>query len=209
MGTQRNTISVVFLAIVLSGGGGAEIVCARAKNLAPVLEPIRKKYELPAIAGAVILDGRTAAWGATGLRKVGSDVKVTRNDKFHIGSGTKAMTATIIAMLVERGKLQWDTTLAAALEDKIDGMHPDYRNVTLRHLLAHRGRLPPSERSWPKGKSFMDMHNLPGPPMQQRLAYAEMMLSQEPETKHGSRYVYSNAGYAIAGVIAEQAMNTS
>lgn len=207
MGTRRNIISVVLLTIVLSAVGGAEVLYSRSKNLAGVLEPIRKKYDLPALAGAVILQGRTAAWGATGLRKVGSNVKVTRNDKFHIGSCTKAMTATLIAMLVERGKLQWDTTLATALEDKVEGMHPDYDSVTLKHLLAHRAGLPPANQSWPKGKSFMDMHNLPGSAMQQRLAYARMMLRQEPEAKPGTKYVYSNAGYAIVGVIAEQAIN--
>ncbi|MHC4890495.1 MAG: serine hydrolase domain-containing protein, partial [Planctomycetota bacterium] len=210
MGTQRNTISMVFLTAVLSVTGRAEVLYARSRNLAPLLEPIRKKYSLPALAAAVILDGRTAAWGATGLRKVGSNVKVTHNDKFHIGSCTKAMTATIIVMLVERSKLRWDTTLAEAFRDMADDMHPDYGNITLKHLLAHRAGFPPSNpnRSWPKGKSFLDMHNLPGSAMQQRLVYARMMLCQEPEVKPGTKYVYSDAGYAIAGVIAEQAMNT-
>jgi CubicO group peptidase (beta-lactamase class C family) len=173
-----------------------------------VLEPIRKKYNLPAMAAAVILNGRTVGLGATGLRKVGSDVKVTSEDKFHLGSCTKTMTATLIGIIVEQGKLQWDTTLASALPDLAEDIHSEYRNVTLKHLLAHRAGLPPPERTWPKGKSFMDMHNLPGPPMQQRLAYARMMLCQEPEAMPGTKYIYSNAGYTIAGVIAEQTMNT-
>ena len=172
----------------------------------PLLEQIRKKYGLPALAGAVILQGQTAACGATGFRKDGNDVKVTPNDKFHIGSCTKAMTATIIAMLVERGKLRWDITLSSALPDMADEMHPDYRNVTLSHLLDHRGGLPSKHRSWPEGKSFMDMHNLDGPAMKQRAAYARMILREEPEAKPGTTYIYSNAGYSIAGVIAEQAM---
>jgi len=140
--------------------GHVEALYARSKNLGPLLEPIREKYDLPALAGAVILQGRTTAWGVTGVRKIGSDVKVTSNDKFHIGSCTKAMTATIIAMLVERGKLKWETTLIEAFPDMADDMCPDYRDVTLKHILAHRGGLPSANRSWPKGKSFMDMHNL-------------------------------------------------
>ncbi len=197
--------------VVLSVGRGTEILYARSgrsKNLYPVLEPIRKKYNLPAIAAVVILNGRTAASGATGLRKVGSDVKVTCDDKFHLGSCTKTITATLIGMLVERGKLRWDITLAEAFPNIMESMHPVYRNVTLQHLLAHRASLPPSKQTWPKGKSFMDMHNLPGPPMQQRLAYAEMILRQEPEAKPGTKYIYSNAGYTIAGIIAEQTMDT-
>lgn len=175
-------------------------------DIGPLLEPIRQKYQLPALAGAVILGGRTVAWGATGFRKDGNDVKVTPNDKFHLGSCTKAMTATVIAMLVERGKLKWDTTLAEAFPDMVDEMHPGYREISLKHLLAHRGGLPPANRSFPKGKSFMDMHNLPGYAMDQRLAYVRMMLGQEPESEPGTQYIYSNAGYSVAGVMAERAM---
>jgi CubicO group peptidase (beta-lactamase class C family) len=87
-----------------------------------------------------------------------------------------------------------------------DEMHPDYRNVTLRHLLDHRGGMPSKYRSWPEGKSFTDMHNLEGTAMEQRLTYARMILREEPEAKPGTEYIYSNAGYSIAGVIVEQTM---
>ncbi len=208
MGMQLNTIYAILLAIVLSVSGRTDVLYARSRNLTPLLEPIRKKYDLPALAGAVILQGQTAALGVSGVRKIGSDVKVTSDDKFHIGSCTKAMTATIIAILVERGKLKWDTTLIEAFPDMVGEMHPDYRDVTLKHILAHRGGLPSANRSWPKGKSFMDMHNLPGSAMEQRLAYARMILSQELEARPGTKYIYSNAGYSIAGAMAEQAIKT-
>jgi CubicO group peptidase (beta-lactamase class C family) len=205
---ERKTTVAVFLTIVLSLGGRTEVLYADSKELVEVIEPIRKKYALPAMAWAVIMQGQTTAWGATGFRKAGNNVQVTSNDKFHIGSCTKAMTATIIAMLVERGKLRWGITLSEAFPDMAKEMHPDYRNVTLSHLLDHRGGLPPANKSWPKDKSFMDMYNLPGSAMEQRMAYARMILRQEPEAKPGKKYIYSNAGYSIAGVIAEQAMKT-
>ncbi|MGB2808246.1 MAG: serine hydrolase domain-containing protein [Sedimentisphaerales bacterium] len=214
MGTKRNAIFPGFLAIILPVAGCAEVAhitpqeeaYTGSSDLGLLLEPIRQRYGLPAMAAAVILDERAIVWDATGVRKTGNDVKVTPNDKFHIGSCTKAMTATIIAMLVERGKLRWDITLSSALPDMADEMHPGYRNVTLRHLLDHRGGLPSKHRSWPDGKSFTDMHNLDGPAMEQRAAYARMILRQEPEAKPGTTYIYSNAGYSVAGVIAEQAM---
>jgi CubicO group peptidase (beta-lactamase class C family) len=208
MSTQRNIIYLGFLTTIMFLSVHVEVLYARPRNLGPLLEPIRKKYGLPAMAGAVILQGRTASWGATGVRKIGSDVKVTSNDKFHIGSCTKSMTATIIAILVEHGKLKWETTLIEAFPDMANDIHPDYRDVTLKHILAHRGGLPSANRSWPKGKTFMDMHNLGGSAMEQRAAYARMILSQEPEAKPGTKYIYSNAGYSIAGAMAERAMKT-
>lgn len=206
MTAKRNTICLLLLTALLASTGHTAVRRSGARNLAHLLEPIREKYDLPALAAAVIVDGKTAAWGATGFRRYGTDVKVTSQDEFHIGSCTKAMTATLIAMLVDRGKLSWDTTLAQALPELAQDMHPDYRAVTLRHLLAHRAGLPPAEKSWPKGKSFEDMHNLPGSTTDQRLAYAKMMLAQKPEAKPGEKYIYSNAGYSILGLIAERRM---
>ncbi|MBN2271174.1 MAG: beta-lactamase family protein [Sedimentisphaerales bacterium] len=207
MRIERNIALLLTLAALLTASPRVQARYTRSPTLAPFLEPIREKYDLPALAAAVIVDGKTAAWDATGFRRYGTDVRVTAEDKFHIGSCTKAMTATLVAMLVDRGKLSWDTTLAQALPELAEDMHPDYRDVTLRHLLAHRAGLAPSDRSWPKEKSFMDMHNLPGTATDQRLAYAKMMLAQEPEAKPGEKYIYSNAGYSILGLIAERAMN--
>ncbi|MCD6394207.1 MAG: beta-lactamase family protein [Planctomycetes bacterium] len=176
-----------------------------AANIADILEPIRKEYKLPALAAVVVSKGKVIGLGAVGERKYKSGVSVTTNDRFHLGSCTKAMTATMIGMLVERGKLRWDMTLAEALPGL--AMNDGYRLVTIRHLLAHRAGLP--NASWPSGKTFMDMHKLPGNPRQQRLTYAKLMLNQKPQAKPGEKYVYSNAGFAIAGVIAEEATDTA
>ncbi len=178
------------------------VFAADANDLAPLLEPIRTQYQLPALAAAVIKDGKLYAVGAAGVRKASDKTPVTANDQFHLGSCTKAITATLIGILIDQGKLTWQMTLADAFPDI--SMHPDYRAVTIAQLLAHRGGFPPPERSWPKGKSFMDMHTLPGPPMQQRLEYTRLMLAQPPAVQPGTDYLYSNAGYAVAGAIAEQ-----
>lgn len=214
MNTKRNVIFLCFVAILLPFAGCAELTHtpshedakSSTHGIGVLLEPIRQRYDLPAMAAAVIVDGDTIVWDATGLRKAGSKVEVTPNDKFHIGSCTKAMTATLIAILVEKDKLRWDITLSEAFPDMIDEMHHDYRNVTLRHLLDHRGGLPSKYRSWPEGKSFTDMHNLEGSAMEQRLTYARMVLREESEARPGTEYIYSNAGYSIAGVIAEQSL---
>lgn len=184
-------------------------LCAPAESrIIPVIESVHQAYDLPAVAAAVVLDGRLCAVAATGVRKAGTEVKVAPADAFHVGSCTKAMTATLIAILVERGALRWDATLAELLGDLATDMQPAFRAVTVRHLLAHRAGLPAAQASWPAGMSFRNVHNLPGSPMQQRLAYTRLMLRQAPVTTPGETYLYSNAGYAIAGAVAEQIMKT-
>ncbi len=178
-----------------------------SKDLKSLLEPIRKQYNLPALAALVIVDGNIAGLGATGLRKIGTDSHSTIDDQFHLGSCTKAMTATLVGILVEQDKLQWQTTLKEAFPDLLDDMHPAYHDVTLEQLLAHRGGFPPAHQSWPIGKTFMDVHKLSGEPMQQRFEYIKLMLRQPPVAKPGSQFMYSNAGYSIAGVMAERVTN--
>src|SRR5262245_2077398 len=77
------------------------------ESLDALLEPIRAKHNVPALAAAFVRPEGTVAAGAVGVRKSGGTEAVTLDDRFHIGSCTKAMTATLIAILVERGKLNW------------------------------------------------------------------------------------------------------
>src|SRR5690349_14864330 len=76
-----------------------------------------------------------------GVRKRGTAERITLDDRFHLGSCTKAMTATLVAMLVEEGKLNWTTTLGELFADTVKPMHPVWEKVTLRQVLAHRAGL--------------------------------------------------------------------
>jgi Beta-lactamase class C and other penicillin binding proteins len=75
-----------------------------------------------------------------GFRKNGGTEKVTVDDKFHLGSVTKSMTATVAAMLVEQGKISWTTTIGEAFPELKSEIHPDYLGVTLEQLLSHAER---------------------------------------------------------------------
>lgn len=117
------------------------------------------------------------------------------------------MTATLIAMLVEEGKLAWNTTVAETFPEFRDTMQPDFRSVTLKQLLSHHGGFP--EHSWPLGKTFQEIHALPGDARLQRHAYAALALSDKPAATPGTKFIYSNMGYAIAGAMAEKVTGTA
>ena len=175
-------------------------------TLETYLKAIRERHQLPALASAVIVDGKLLAVSVVGTRKAGAEIPVTVNDKFHLGSDTKSMTASLIALLVKDGKLQWEATIGDVFPDlfKDKTVNPMWRDVTLLQLLSHRSGL--SGASWARNKSFLEMHRLPGTPMQQRAVYVKQMLQEEPANKPGEKYQYSNAGYAIAGAMAETVM---
>ena len=168
--------------------------------ISQMLETIRLKHKFPALAAAVVVDGKIVATNAVGFRKHGGTEPVTVNDKFHIGSVTKSMTATVAAMLVEQGKISWTTTIGESFAD-YDELHSDYRAVTLEQLLAHRGGAPgnPPNLLWEKAWQAS------GAPEEQRLEFVKGILAEKPEAKPGAKHIYSNQGYAIAGVMLEKA----
>ena len=131
---------------------------------------------------------------------------MTLSDKWHIGSCTKSMTAALAAMLVEEGKLRWDTTLAEMFPQLASQMQIEWHDVTLVQLLAHRGGGPPDlEEDGLWGRLWGRVEK---PPRQQR-AYLtrELLTKHKPVAAPGTRYVYSNAGYALVGHAIEEKLD--
>lgn len=170
-------------------------------DLAALLAPIRAEHGVPALGAAVLVDGRLAALGVTGLRRIGHDEPVTGEDRWHLGSCTKAMTATLLARDVEAGRLQWTTTVAAGLPDLADRLHPDARGITVAELLQHRAGLP----AGPPRELWRELFRYDGTDAEARTEVALALLGGPPEAKPGERFLYSNAGYMVAGAMAERA----
>jgi len=196
----------VVLSLVLAGPGFSADR-PRVIDLAPDLAPIREKYDFPALAAAVIVDGKLHAIGVVGVRKHGSDVKAEPNDSFHLGSCTKAMTGSLVGLLVQQGKLKWDTPLVEYFPEWKDKMHPDYKGVTLVHLLSHRAGVPPMTNGFaPLTAVQLLQIRLTPSPAAQRQRMAEIVLSQPPINKPGEKEQYSNAGVSLAGAIVDRVM---
>ena len=161
---------------------------------------LRETYHLPALELCVIDADGIIEVASNGVRKDGSTTVVEESDLFHVGSMTKAMTATMLATLVQEGKLSWDMTLAQALPSLASTMDPRYDGVTLEQLLTHTSGLPryTTDLEWASIPPFT------GTPAEQRQAFARMLLTRPPIGTAGV-YRYSNAGYAVAAAIAEKA----
>jgi CubicO group peptidase (beta-lactamase class C family) len=195
--------ALVFLILVAATGRTA---CGQ-ENISDWLEPFRAKSELPALGAAVVKDGKLHALGASGVRKIGDETKVTVEDQFHLGSCTKAMTATLVALLVQDEKLEWDLTLDKAFPDLAETMKPQYRTVTLDHLLMHRSGVPVLS---PGGQSGWEWgRELTGTPTEQRYETVKWLLNKEPESTPGEKFRYANEGYMILGAIVERTAGKS
>ena len=174
----------------------------RAADLAPLLQPILEESKLPSIAAALVVGDKIESAGAVGLRKVGSAAKVTVDDKYHLGSCTKTMTATLTAMLVKEGVLTWQTTIGDVLKS---GIHKEFKDVTIEQLLAHVGGFPKECPPEIWAQAHADQGNLS--PIRQRQKFAKALLDRKPDYAPGTTTVYSNQGYAVAGVMLETLAN--
>src|SRR5262245_15986352 len=190
-------VGAPFCAALLSA---IEMSAASSQGSADVIEALRKKHDLPALAAVVVKDGRICDRAAAGVRKLGDPTRVTTNDLFHIGSCTKSMTATLAAILIEEGKLRWDTTVGEAFPEWKGTMNSNYVPVTLEQLLTHRGGCPAEAPTKAVGRTLLET----GPVMQQRAVFVQTVLAAKPEVAPGTKYLYSNQGYTVAGAMLEK-----
>ncbi|MCA9178528.1 MAG: serine hydrolase [Planctomycetales bacterium] len=173
-----------------------------AKAMASKLEELCRKHDIPAMCAAVVNSDGVVQSQCFGVRKRGAVDKVELSDRFSIGSNTKSMTATLAAVLVEAGKIDWTTTIgdvwpAASSKD----IHPQLRNVTLDQLLSHQSGLTAnisdvSAQAW--ASFFAESQS----PTLERRRMLKLVLSHAPAGPPG-KFLYSNLGYAVVAAMLE------
>jgi len=107
-----------------------------------------KTWNVPGLAVAIIKDGEVVLAKGYGLRDVKRNLPVTPDTLFAIGSATKAFTVMSLGVLVDDGKLDWDTPVHAylpafALQDQCASA-----GMTPRDLVTHRSGLPRHDLVW-------------------------------------------------------------
>jgi len=191
-------LGVLFIWLIISGCNTppAPITSSSGdRDLAQFLEIMRVKANQTALAAAVVIDGKIKAAAAVGTRKHGTKNWVTVDDRFIIASCGKAFTATLAAIMVEEGRLNWDTTIKDVFPEL--KMRAEYENINLQQLLSHRAGLI---------KSFVaDLDsNRTYTSTAGRLIYLEQLVQTKPIHPAGTVMFYSNAGYILAGVMMEK-----
>jgi CubicO group peptidase (beta-lactamase class C family) len=134
-----------------------------------------------------------------GVLVAGETAPVALGQKWHVGSITKSMTATLVARLVERKLLSWDMTIDAAFGKTAPDMLAAYRTVTLSQLMTGRSCMP-TNIGIPDLLGHLASSETP---TQRRLVWVRQALAMKPENAPGAGFVYPNNGFVLAGALCE------
>jgi len=163
------------------------------------LSELRQKAGSPAMIAAARAPSNKSLAFVNGKRMLGNPALATTADKWHVGSCTKSMTATLVARLVEAGRVSWNDTVGAVLGTAVQGMRAEYRDVSFVHLLSHQSGLPGNI-------PITELTRFPresADAREDRRRYATIALQSAPTGQKANHFEYSNSGYVVAGAMLE------
>jgi len=169
----------------------------RLDLLVEQLELQRQTHQVPGMAIAVVKDDEVVLAHGFGMASVEKETPVTPETIFAIGSSTKAFTATLVGMLIDEGKMDWDDPVTESLPYfQMDIASADESDeITLRDVLSHR-----------TGFTRMSLLFASG-----QIPREEVLLDAtgaEPYVPFREKWYYSNVMYMSAGVAAGKAEGT-
>lgn len=159
-----------------------------AANVDPIdhyVQSEMKKNDIPSLSLAIIKAGKLVKVKSYGIANKELNVPSSPISVYQTGSTGKAFTATLIMMLVEKGKINLNDKVSKYIE----GTPESWENITIHHLLSHTSGL----------KNY-DLY------LQFNRDYTDEELIKEAERypldfQPGSKWRYSNTGYMLLGVI--------
>ena len=171
-----------------------------SSELDTVVDAAIARYALPGLAIGVIDNGKVVYRRGAGERVAGSGERIDPATLFKIASNSKAMTASVLARLVDAGKLRWDDPVIKHL--------PAFRmfdpwvtqNMQVRDLLVHNSGLPEGGGDlmlWPEPNLFTRADILAG------------LGHIKPKYSFRAGYAYDNLLYVVAGEVAAAAGGAS
>ena len=148
-------------------------------------------FQVPGVAVAVVKNNKVVMSKGFGVIEYGKTARVTPDTLFGVASNTKAMTAALLAGLIDEGKLTWSTKVIDIIPEF---QMPDAyvtREFTITDLLAHNSGL---------GLGAGDLMIWP----HTTLTNADIIkgLKYLPEvSSFRSEFAYDNLMYIIAGEV--------
>lgn len=185
-------------------------IAAASAHDAPERAEVQRALDAAAQAGApgivAEIHDRHGQWfGSAGSADTGTDRKRRPQDRFRIGSTTKAFTSTVVLQLVAEGLLSLDDTVECRLPGLVHGNGNDGGRITIRQLLNQTSGLynygnDPEFFAKGVGPAWFEHRYDSYTPAQ----LVKIATAHPPHAGPGEAFSYSNTNYVLAAMIIEE-----
>jgi CubicO group peptidase (beta-lactamase class C family) len=194
---MKKILSVSLLLLVIASVYSQPLTSPEIDKL---VERTMQTFDVPGIAVAVVKDDRVIHIKGYGVSSIATGKKMDENTLFAIASNSKAFTAAALGILVDEGKLTWNT--------KVTDIIPEFRlyspyvteDFNIKDLLTHRSGMGLGAGDlmmWPDSASFTREDII------LNLRYLKQVSSFR------TKYDYDNLLYIVAGVVVERVSGQS
>ena len=186
-------LSAVALCLALFASDAAAEAALSPDEIASVDKLVRKalgESGVPSASVAIVRDGQIAFAKAYGLRRLDPREAATPQTRYRIASVSKQFTAAAVLMLVDERQVSLDDPVAAYLPE----IKPN--SATVRQTLSHTAGF---ANFWAVDYVAPALMS-PTTPQ----AIVDRWGATQPDFAPGSKWNYSNTGYAVLGRLVER-----
>jgi CubicO group peptidase (beta-lactamase class C family) len=162
------------------------LTAAQLQELDRYILNAMEAWGIPGVAVAIVQGDSVMMAKGFGVKELGKPDRVDAHTLFAIGSNTKTTTASLIAMLVDEGKMRWDDPVWKYLPSFRVADPYVSREATIRDLLSHRTDLENDNAVW-YGSTLT------------RAQLIDKLRFLKQESGFRSRYSYNNLMMVVAG----------
>lgn len=170
----------------------------RLAGFEPVITHCLHDGHIPGMAIGIVTGGEVVYANGFGYRDIQRQLPVSEYSRFGIQSCTKALTAAIAGILVDRGQLEWDRPIKEYVPTFRMFDHVASTQATMRDLLSHQTGMPNGGHDWLRVATYIPRHE-----------YLARLPYLEPSLPFRGAFQYSNLMYIVAGAVMEQVAEMS
>jgi len=179
---------------------GCTFTCQAQISIEEKVKTVLEENNVPSLSIGVINNGDIVLLKGFGVKSRKDSTEVMGNSIFQIASQSKMFTAIIVKNLIQEGKLNLNEPITTYLSNEITEENKNrLKKIKLINLLNHTAGLSREGfsiyRDRVEGEAWRN--NYP------RAELIDDINNIELETEPGTKFQYSNSGYAVVGLICE------
>ena len=186
---------LIILLSILSINNAFSQLDKRLKGLDSELEKVLKKLEEPGFAIAIVENDQILYSKGFGYRDYENKIKVDSNTLFAIGSATKSFTSSLLGVLREDEKLNFEDSPIDHINELRFYNSQMNDVISIRDMMSHRTGLPRHDASWYFFPTFS------------KDSLVSRVKHHKPFTSVRNQWWYNNFMFMLQGVVAERITN--